>query len=41
VAATMKDVLKKVCDKFGCELGIIDREPVYRLLEWHIKNENR
>jgi len=33
-----KDALQKVADKFGCELGNIDKQPVYKLLEWHLKN---
>lgn len=39
IAFVFKDVLKKVADKFGCQLGNIEREPVYRLLEWHLKNK--
>ncbi|MDB5284004.1 MAG: hypothetical protein JWO06_3079 [Bacteroidota bacterium] len=37
IAFSMKDALQKVADNFGCELGVIVREPVYRLLEWHLK----
>jgi hypothetical protein len=37
IAFYMRDALQKVADKFGCELGVVDREPVYRLLEWHLK----
>lgn len=37
IAFHFKDVLQKVADKFGCELGVVDKNPVYRLLEWHLK----
>ena len=39
IAFYMKDALQTVAHNFGCELGGIDREPVYRLLEWHLKGE--
>jgi glucosamine kinase len=38
IAHYYRGPLKKVADKFGCELGQIDRSPVYKLLEWHLKN---
>ena len=38
IAFHFKHVLKKVAGKFGCELGVVDRNPVYSLLEWHLKN---
>jgi hypothetical protein len=38
IAYHFKEVLQKVADKFGCELGIVDKNPVYRLLDWHLKN---
>ena len=40
IAFFMKNALQQVADKFGCELGVVDREPVYRLLEWHLKEES-
>ncbi len=30
--------LQKVANHFGCELGNINRSPVYKLLEWHLKH---
>jgi glucosamine kinase len=41
IAFHFKDTLKKVADKFGCELGIVDKNPVYRLLDWHLKNPSK
>jgi len=29
------DTLAKVATEFGCELGNVDRQPIYKLLEWH------
>jgi glucosamine kinase len=40
IAYHFKDALKKIADKYGSELGIVDKNPVYRLLEWHLKKEN-
>ena len=40
IAYHFKDVLKKVAGKFGSELGIVDKNPVYRLLDWHLKKQN-
>jgi glucosamine kinase len=40
IAYHFKDALTKVADKYGCELGIVDKNPVYRLLDWHLKKEN-
>ncbi|HWB63110.1 MAG TPA: hypothetical protein VG603_06340 [Chitinophagales bacterium] len=37
IAFFMKPILEKVAEKFGCHLGNINREPVYKLLEWHMK----
>ncbi len=37
IAFYFKPALQNVADKFGCELGVVVREPVYRLLEWHLK----
>lgn len=39
IAFHFKNELQKVADKFGCELGVVDKNPVYRLLDWHLKNE--
>lgn len=41
IAFHFKDVLQKVADKYGCKLGVVDKNPVYRLLEWHVKNRER
>ena len=38
IAFHFKHVLQKVADKAGCELGIVDRNPVYRLVAWHLHN---
>ncbi|MES2622383.1 MAG: hypothetical protein V4615_16140 [Bacteroidota bacterium] len=38
IAFHFKDRLQKVADKFGSELGIVDKNPVYRLLDWHLNN---
>jgi glucosamine kinase len=35
IAFHFKGLLKKVADEFGCELGNVDRQPIFRLLEWH------
>ena len=40
IAYHFKSSLQQVANKFGCELGTVDRNPVYRLLEWHLKNRN-
>ena len=40
IAFHFKHVLEKVANKKGCELGIVDRNPVYRLLAWHLENSN-
>jgi len=37
IAFHFKAELQKVAQNFGCELGIVDRNPVYRLLDWHLK----
>ncbi len=39
IAFHFKNELQKVADKFGCELGVVDKNPVYRLLDWHLKSE--
>lgn len=38
IAFHFRNELQKVADKFGCELGVVDKNPVYRLLDWHLKN---
>jgi glucosamine kinase len=35
IAFHFKPALQKVADKFGCKLGVVDKNPVYRLLEYH------
>ncbi len=37
IAFVFKQELAEVAAEFGSELGIVDRHPVYRLLEWHLK----
>ncbi|MBL0309122.1 MAG: hypothetical protein IPP77_05440 [Bacteroidetes bacterium] len=39
IAFYFKEALESVAAKYGCELGIVDRQPIYRLLEWHLKNK--
>lgn len=36
IAFHFKHILKKVADTYGCELGIVDKNPVYRLLDYHL-----
>jgi N-acetylglucosamine kinase-like BadF-type ATPase len=38
IAFHFKHVLQLVANKKGCELGTVDRNPVYRLLAWHLEN---
>ena len=38
IAFHFKHVLQQVANKTGCELGIVDRNPVYRLVAWHMQN---
>jgi N-acetylglucosamine kinase-like BadF-type ATPase len=35
IAFHFKDILQKVATEFGCELGNVDRQPIFKLLEWH------
>lgn len=35
IAFHFKDLLKQVATEFGCELGNVDRQPIFKLLEWH------
>lgn len=37
IAFVFKQELEEVATEFGSRLGIVDRNPVYRLLEWHLK----
>lgn len=37
IAFHFKDSLRQVAESFGCRLGIVDKNPVYRLLDWHLK----
>ncbi|MFN8299879.1 MAG: hypothetical protein U0T75_12290 [Chitinophagales bacterium] len=39
IAHFFKAELEQVAAKFGCELGIVDRNPVYRLLGHHVKQQ--
>lgn len=36
IAFFYKDVLQRVAMDYSCQLGIVDRNPVYRLLDWHL-----
>lgn len=36
LAYHFRHVLKKVADMHDCELGTVDRQPVYNLLKWHL-----
>jgi hypothetical protein len=38
IAFYFKHVLKKVANSYGCELGVVDKNPVYRLLDYHLAN---
>jgi glucosamine kinase len=35
IAFYFKDTLAKVAAEYGCELGNVNRQPIYKLLEWH------
>jgi hypothetical protein len=35
IAFHFKGLLQKVATEFGCELGAVDKQPVYKLLTWH------
>jgi glucosamine kinase len=41
IAFFFQDALRKVVESYGCVLGNVNREPVYKLLEWHMKEEAR
>ena len=38
IAFHFKHILKKVAEGHGCQLGIVDKNPVYRLLEYHLSS---
>lgn len=38
IAFVFKHELEEVAKEYGCKLGIVDRNPVHRLLDWHLKN---
>lgn len=35
IAFHFKDLLGRVAAEYGCELGNVDRQPIFKLLEWH------
>jgi glucosamine kinase len=35
IAFHFKDLLNRVAIEYGCELGNVDRQPIFKLLEWH------
>lgn len=35
IAFHFKELLGKIAVEFGCELGAVDKQPIYRLLDWH------
>ena len=35
IAFHFKELLGKIAIELGCELGAVDKQPVYRLLDWH------
>lgn len=37
IAFIFKQELEEIAAEFGSALGIVERNPVYRLLEWHVK----
>jgi glucosamine kinase len=37
IAFHFKDLLNRVAKENGCELGNVDRQPIFKLLEWHEK----
>lgn len=38
LAHVFKNELADVAAEFGCRIGAIDRQPVYNMLQWHLKN---
>ena len=39
IAHHFRPLLQQVADEYGCELGAVDRQPVYKLLEWHVGHD--
>lgn len=37
IAFHFKSSLQKAAESYGCQLGVVDKNPVYRLLDWHLK----
>ncbi len=35
IAFHFKELLGRVAAEYGCELGNVDRQPIFKLLEWH------
>jgi N-acetylglucosamine kinase-like BadF-type ATPase len=35
IAFHFKEILQRVATEFGCELGNVNRQPIFKLLEWH------
>lgn len=40
IAFVFKNELEVVASEYGSHVGIVDRNPVYRLLEWHLNGES-
>jgi N-acetylglucosamine kinase-like BadF-type ATPase len=36
IAHHFKSILQKVSDEFGYELGVVNKQPIYHLLDWHL-----
>lgn len=41
LAFHFKDILEAVATHFNCELGKVDKQPVFSLLEWHTRSKNQ
>jgi glucosamine kinase len=39
IAFHFKDILSRVATEFGCELGNVDRQPIFKLMEWHERSK--
>ncbi|MDW8419038.1 MAG: hypothetical protein RML37_06465 [Chitinophagales bacterium] len=39
LAEVFKEELREVAAEYGCRIGIIDRQPVYNMLRWHVAND--
>lgn len=37
IAFYLQDSIREVAQEFGCEVGVILKEPIERLFEWHVK----